>query len=35
MLRDGGYFLFAILSLGIVLGWLGFMIIATQASGPF
>ena len=33
MFRDIGYFLSAILSLSIVLGWLIFLMIATQASG--
>jgi hypothetical protein len=35
MLRDSGYFLFAILSLAMMLGWLSFVMLATQASGPF
>jgi hypothetical protein len=35
MFRDSGYFLSAILSLAIMLGWLGFLMIATRATGPF
>jgi hypothetical protein len=35
MLRDSAYFLSAILSLAIILGWLSFLTFAMQASGPF
>jgi hypothetical protein len=35
MLRDSGYLLCAILSLALMLGWLGFLTLATQVSGPF
>jgi hypothetical protein len=35
MLRDSAYFLSAILSLAIILGWLSFLTLAMQASGPF
>lgn len=34
MLRDSGYYLFAILSLAIVLGWLAFLTLAAHASVP-
>jgi hypothetical protein len=35
MLRDSAYFLSAILSLAIVMGWLSFLTLAMQSSGPF
>jgi hypothetical protein len=35
LLRDSAYFLSAILSLAIMLGWLSFQTLAAQASGAF
>ena len=35
MLRDDAYFLSAVLSLAIILGWLSFLTLAMQASGRF
>jgi hypothetical protein len=35
MLRDSAYFLTAIVSLAIMLGWLSFLTLAAQTSGPF
>lgn len=35
MLRDSGYFLCAILSLALMLGWLSFLTFATAVSIPF
>ena len=34
MLRDSGYFVSAILSLAVILGWLGYLTLATQGI-PF
>jgi len=35
MLRDSGYFVSAILSLAVILGWLGYLTLAMQGIEPF
>jgi hypothetical protein len=35
MLRDSGYFVSAILSLAVILGWLGYLTLAMQGIESF